>query len=95
MGCFESLIVHPSSLESTLIAKCTAIKERYVASGSGGVCNDGTRAGYFHDTDVSKQGKKVITIDLHTNMQNDMVPKLAHGTNNHKSTNKFTTSAAE
>ena len=26
---------------------------------SGGVCNDGTRAGYFHDTDVSKQGKKV------------------------------------
>jgi len=25
----------------------------------GGVCNDGTRAGYFHDTDVSKQGKKV------------------------------------
>jgi len=25
----------------------------------GGVCNDGTRAGYFHDTNVTKQGKKV------------------------------------
>ena len=30
----------------------------------------------------------MITIGLHTNMQDDMVPKLAHGTNNHKSTNK-------
>ena len=26
---------------------------------AGGVCNDGTRAGYFHDTNVTKQGKKV------------------------------------
>ena len=30
---------------------------------SGGICNDGTRAGYFHDTDVGKQGKKV-TVDV-------------------------------
>ena len=26
---------------------------------AGGICNDGTRAGYFHDTNVTKQGKKV------------------------------------
>ena len=29
-----------------------------------GVCNDGTHAGYYHDTDTSKQGHKV-----HVNLQ--------------------------